>query len=463
MLTNTHNGPTAWRKALGTCLLFAACSAPVDPKNSIVVGGGSSSDKDESSGNQSGDGDGSGADGRANVPQQVSGAFLTCAYWEPLTTVKSTIQAKAPVDLGCGLFRRTDSQVQLADLSGLAVKPQILCADNKLVDLPNRTLPATSNLNLLVSVAADKVVCTVQLSIKDANSTAAVAFRKSITTIGSDNAKQHFDINADLANQGLKLDANGTPVSSNQGAQQGGGGPNFLTMAAKIASQIINTVSTIYGATHVQQLTPPVQDTGTTTYISTNSGGSGSANGGAGNNANDGSTYQPTVNTKGPKVGGYTCEQQKSWGKCSEPWMHPTCNAVCGTANTGKSQSGTQQSSADQGTTGGTSTHSQTTSATQTSTATSQTNTATTNSGNGGSNQQGQGNNATPNTNGTPSGNMGGGTGQATDTSATPPVNNSGNAGAASQINGAGSSNSGGSATTNTSSTTKATKRRSGR
>ena len=28
-------------------------------------------------------------------------------------------------------------------------------------------------------------------------------------------------------------------------------------------------------------------------------------------------------------VGGYTCEQQKEWGKCEEPWMSPTCDAVC--------------------------------------------------------------------------------------------------------------------------------------
>ncbi len=29
-------------------------------------------------------------------------------------------------------------------------------------------------------------------------------------------------------------------------------------------------------------------------------------------------------------VGGYTCEQQASWGKCGEPWMHPVCDHACG-------------------------------------------------------------------------------------------------------------------------------------
>lgn len=28
-------------------------------------------------------------------------------------------------------------------------------------------------------------------------------------------------------------------------------------------------------------------------------------------------------------VGGYTCEQQKDWGKCHESWMHPVCDSVC--------------------------------------------------------------------------------------------------------------------------------------
>ena len=29
-------------------------------------------------------------------------------------------------------------------------------------------------------------------------------------------------------------------------------------------------------------------------------------------------------------VGGYSCEQQASWGKCGEPWMHPICSQACG-------------------------------------------------------------------------------------------------------------------------------------
>lgn len=33
--------------------------------------------------------------------------------------------------------------------------------------------------------------------------------------------------------------------------------------------------------------------------------------------------------TAGLEVGGYTCEQQAKWGKCSESWMHPVCDSVC--------------------------------------------------------------------------------------------------------------------------------------
>lgn len=29
------------------------------------------------------------------------------------------------------------------------------------------------------------------------------------------------------------------------------------------------------------------------------------------------------------KVGNYTCEEQKGWGKCNEPWMTPVCDHVC--------------------------------------------------------------------------------------------------------------------------------------
>ena len=29
-------------------------------------------------------------------------------------------------------------------------------------------------------------------------------------------------------------------------------------------------------------------------------------------------------------VGGYSCEDQKKWGKCGQPWMSPVCDAVCG-------------------------------------------------------------------------------------------------------------------------------------
>jgi hypothetical protein len=31
----------------------------------------------------------------------------------------------------------------------------------------------------------------------------------------------------------------------------------------------------------------------------------------------------------GGMVGGYTCEQQKGWGKCGESWMSPVCDYVC--------------------------------------------------------------------------------------------------------------------------------------
>ena len=40
-------------------------------------------------------------------------------------------------------------------------------------------------------------------------------------------------------------------------------------------------------------------------------------------------------------VGGHSCEEQASWGKCSESWMHPVCSYACGgSASAAVSQSG---------------------------------------------------------------------------------------------------------------------------
>jgi hypothetical protein len=33
--------------------------------------------------------------------------------------------------------------------------------------------------------------------------------------------------------------------------------------------------------------------------------------------------------SSGARVGGYTCQQQKDWGKCGESWMSPVCDSVC--------------------------------------------------------------------------------------------------------------------------------------
>jgi V8-like Glu-specific endopeptidase len=41
------------------------------------------------------------------------------------------------------------------------------------------------------------------------------------------------------------------------------------------------------------------------------------------------------ANPGGESVGGYSCEQQKAWGKCGEPWMQPVCDSVCGRPGSG--------------------------------------------------------------------------------------------------------------------------------
>jgi V8-like Glu-specific endopeptidase len=49
----------------------------------------------------------------------------------------------------------------------------------------------------------------------------------------------------------------------------------------------------------------------------------------SGSSPGPGGTPAPSTKPGGPSVGGFTCEQQKAWGKCKEAWMHPVCDSVC--------------------------------------------------------------------------------------------------------------------------------------
>ena len=42
-------------------------------------------------------------------------------------------------------------------------------------------------------------------------------------------------------------------------------------------------------------------------------------------------SQSPIESASNARVGGYTCEQQKEWGKCNKPWMSPVCDHVCKT------------------------------------------------------------------------------------------------------------------------------------
>lgn len=42
------------------------------------------------------------------------------------------------------------------------------------------------------------------------------------------------------------------------------------------------------------------------------------------------SSWSGGESSSGGSVGGYSCEEQASWGKCSESWMHPVCSYACG-------------------------------------------------------------------------------------------------------------------------------------
>ena len=282
---------------VGISVAIGACSQASEPQRN---GRGTTADAsgdsaaatggDASKGNAKGQGKGSGAkveqgagstavggagsvagDGVATAPQQVSGAFLTCAYQDEVGHVRAEVEQKQPVNVGCGLFApatAADGKPTPIKLQGVEAVTRMVCADGVL-----RSVPATpsgqSDLPLLVSVQPDDISCTMQVDLTQANARVdLIAYRKSLMTIGSDHAGRDFDVLTDISNQGMVLDATGLPTLRAT-SQTTMSKPQFFQMnsfAVRTFGSIASFLDRVFGHASADQRAPDVVDFGIQPY-----------------------------------------------------------------------------------------------------------------------------------------------------------------------------------------------------
>jgi uncharacterized membrane protein YgcG len=154
---------------------------------------------------------------KADPPQQVAGAYLTCAFLDSKADVgQSAVNGKA-IPLGCGLFKRGIKSIQPASLANLQTTAAVSCVKKPLRKLATTPSPV-ANLPLVASVQPTELPCTLQLSVRDKLGKAAI-YAKSIPTVTQANALEGFDVNEDMAEQ--KIDLITAPTTSEGAAASG--------------------------------------------------------------------------------------------------------------------------------------------------------------------------------------------------------------------------------------------------
>ena len=153
-------------------------------------------------GRENGNGGGNESE-KADPPQQVAGAYLTCAFLDSKPDVgQSAVNGKA-IPLGCGLFKRGIKSIQPASLANLQTTAAVSCVKRPLRKLATTASPV-ANLPLVASVQPTELPCTLQLSVRDKLGKAAI-YAKSIPTVTQANALAGFDVNEDMAEQKISL------------------------------------------------------------------------------------------------------------------------------------------------------------------------------------------------------------------------------------------------------------------
>lgn len=177
---------------------------------------GSTGDREEDSGEEE--------DETGDVPQEVTGGFLTCAFMDSRNAVMAKIErsTEGTVDIACGIFRPEGGAVKIAAISHLTMRTRILTSDDTYQTLEHNRLRAGSDLHVVTGVPIKYLAGTLQVDVKSANGR-WVAFRKSIPTIQSFDARTGFNIESDMDQQGISLagDGSATIVTSSQGSGSG--------------------------------------------------------------------------------------------------------------------------------------------------------------------------------------------------------------------------------------------------
>jgi len=152
-------------------------------------------------------------DTKANAPQQVSGAFLTCAYMGTEAEVVAATKAGQTIDIGCGLYQKTGSGLALADISNLGVSTGVRCSGAAMQKVKTSALPKSSNLHYMAQVPSEQLPCALSMGLADSNHH-AIAFGRSISTITQTDASHGFSAAKDVQSSGLSFAADRSPKFS---------------------------------------------------------------------------------------------------------------------------------------------------------------------------------------------------------------------------------------------------------
>lgn len=202
------------------------------------AGGGGSADRDEDAGESE--------DETGDVPEEVSGAFLTCAFMDSRNTVMARVERDTEDDLGiaCGIFKPESGEVKIAAISHLTMRTRILTGEDDYKTLKHTRLRAGSHLHVVAQVPIKYLAGTLQIDVKAENGR-WVAFRKSIPTIQSFDAREGFRIDEDMEQQGISLAGDGSARIVTTGTSSGG-----IDWFREIVAPVLIGV---YGATAGQQ------------------------------------------------------------------------------------------------------------------------------------------------------------------------------------------------------------------
>ena len=190
--------------------ILAACDAsnggPLQlPGFSFDLGHGRSNDQPESQ--------------TADPPQQVVGAYLTCAFMDSREAVAAKGRNGDVIPVGCGLYKRSidkpEKKPELASLTGLQSKTGMSCSGRKTVRFVTAKSTTTKNLQNQFDILTSELPCQIQMRVWDQNGRRAL-FAKSVPTITQANAAEEgFDIEADMREQNFAFEDEATDKAPN--------------------------------------------------------------------------------------------------------------------------------------------------------------------------------------------------------------------------------------------------------